>query len=659
MTNKIKLSAITLALTAVLSACGSNTTQQVSIESPNKNIKVDVSLNKQGEVEYSIYNQGQLVLEPSKLGVMLEGYTFDKTLTVADKSKATIYQDNYSLLSAKKHNIEYTATSQSLTLNNAQGQQLQITFNVSNDGVAFKYSIEGEAEQAYQFVDELTEFDLKADASAFIQPIAVAQTGWSNTNPSYEEHYLIDVPVDTKSPTGAGWVFPALYKTDNTWLAISETGIDRHHHASRLAPESPEGVYTIDQPMAAEVFTNKKLLANGTFPYQSPWRIISLGDLATVAESTLGTDLAKANQLENIDFVKPGVSSWSWGLLKDDYTIYPVQKEFIDHAANMNWQYTLVDADWDRKIGFEKLQQLADYAKSKNVGLFVWYNSSGEWNETPYTPRHKLLDKDQRLAEFSKLKKMGIAGLKIDFFAGDGQSMIDYYIDILEDAADFELMINFHGATLPRGLNRTYPNLMTVEAVHGLEMVTFFQNSADKAASHSTVLPFTRNLYDPMDYTPTTFNELTGEIKRKTTNALELAQAVLFVSGVQHIVETPDGMPSAPYYAIDLLKQLPASWDDSKYIAGTPGKLAVFARKKGNLWYIAGINGETTAKDLELDLSFLGSNTGRIIQSGEGYGNMIMHDMQIDGKTKVSLQGNDGFVMVVAEGQQAQTFKQK
>lgn len=286
----------------------------------------------------------------------------------------------------------------------------------------------------------------------WLQPMSVAQTGWANTNPSYEELYRVGVPAGTPSPLKSGWAFPALFQTGTpsnpVWVALTEAGIDGTFHASRLQARSPNGVYRIGGPSAPEVFTNGALLAHTSGTLTSPWRVLSIGSLAQVVDSTLGTDLAAPAVAAPVG--QPGRASWSWAILKDDATVYDVQQQFIDYAADMGWEYTLVDADWDRKIGYDKMRELAQYALSKKVGMLVWYNSSGPWNKTEYTPKGKLLERDARRAEFARLQTMGIKGVKVDFFAGDGQSMIAYYLDILKDAADYGLLVNFHGATLPR-----------------------------------------------------------------------------------------------------------------------------------------------------------------------------------------------------------------
>jgi alpha-glucosidase len=311
----------------------------------------------------------------------------------------------------------------------------------------------------------------------------------------------------------------------------------------------------------------------------------------------------------------------------------------------MNWKYCLVDADWDTRIGIEKVKELVAYANVRGIGLLLWYNSAGDWNTTPYHPRSMLLTHEQRIKEFGMLKEMGIKGVKIDFFGGDGQSMIKYYHEILRDAAQFELLVNFHGATLPRGWHRTYPHLLTMEAIKGFEFITFGQENADQEATHAAMLPFTRNAFDPMDFTPMCFSEIPG-IQRKTTNGFELALPTLFLSGIQHLAEIPSGMAAVPAYVKEYLSELPAQWEDTKFIDGFPGKLVVLARKSGDFWYVTGINGEALDKQLELDLSFMRGANGFMISDGAAHPEFSQNEISIgDQPIPVSLKANGGFVM--------------
>jgi hypothetical protein len=313
----------------------------------------------------------------------------------------------------------------------------------------------------------------------------------------------------------------------------------------------------------------------------------------------------------------------------------------------MNWQYCLIDADWDRKIGYEKIKDLAEYAKTKNVGLLLWYNSAGDWNTVKYTPKNLLLTHENRIKEFSRLKEMGIKGIKIDFFGGDGQSVIKYYVDILKDAAQYGLMVNFHGATLPRGWHRTYPHLMTTEAVRGFEMVTFEQPDADKQPTHCAMLPFTRNAFDPMDFTPMNLYKIPTKVQRKTSSGFELALSVLFVSGIQHFAESPEGMAHVPENVKQFLRDLPAQWEDMKFIEGFPGKYAVLARKSGSKWYISGINAESTAKEISLNLSSFGKKKATLITDGAEPLTFATEN-NIKTKTKqITIKPTGGFVLVL------------
>jgi hypothetical protein len=316
----------------------------------------------------------------------------------------------------------------------------------------------------------------------------------------------------------------------------------------------------------------------------------------------------------------------------------------------MGWAYCLIDAGWDRLIGYDKMKELADYARGKNVKILLWYNSAGSWNTTPQTPRDKMLTHESREQEFARLKAMGIAGVKIDFFGGEGQSMINYYLDILADALPYGLLMNFHGTTLPRGWERTYPHLMTMEAIRGFEYITFEQRNADEEPAHATMLPFTRNVFDPMDFTPVCLDKI-GHTQRRTTSSFELALSVLFISGIQHYVEIPEGMAKMPPYVKDFMRHVPSVWDDTRFIDGYPGKFVVLARKgQGDKhWYVAGINGEPVAKKLTLDLSSVPSGkTGFIITDGEG---QLFEQQPVSlasgRKLDVPLQPKGGFVMVL------------
>ena len=259
------------------------------------------------------------------------------------------------------------------------------------------------------------------------------------------------MPVDQSAPTEAGWVYPALFKVKDTWVLITESRLDRNYCGTRLATNSEGGKYEIGFPMEQESIFDGPLNPESITPWKTPWRVIAIGSLKTIIESNLGNALAAPAIQIDESVVKPGIASWSWAILKDESIKYDIQKRFVDYAADMGWQYCLVDVNWDTNIGYERIEELSKYARSKSVGLILWYNSAGDWNTAPYHPRDVMLTSESRRTEFARIRDMGVAGVKVDFFGGDGQSVIDYYHDILTDAAEFGILGNFHGATLPRG----------------------------------------------------------------------------------------------------------------------------------------------------------------------------------------------------------------
>jgi hypothetical protein len=387
-------------------ACSNS--NNVEIKSPNGLLKVEVKINENNQLVYQVLNAEGTVIEHSLLGIVREDADFSSKLKIDDVSDIEAISDEYTLNVHKKELYTYNANQRTISVKNAKGDKMDVIFQVSDKGVAFRYRFNDKSDELKKITKELTSFAFNTNAKAWLQPCAHAKTSWGNCNPSYEENYLMDIPVGTPSPL-AGWVFPALFKTNSTWVLISESAVDRKYCASRLSAESPNGVYTIGFPEDKEVVFTGELNPQSTLPWESPWRIIAMGTLADAVESTLGTDLAKPAIEGDFSWVKPGRASWSWVLLKDNETIYPVQKEFIDYASDMGWEYCLIDAGWDVQIGYDKIQELVDYALTKNVSIILWYNSAGDWNVTPQTPKNALLTHNDRIKEFSRIKQMGVA----------------------------------------------------------------------------------------------------------------------------------------------------------------------------------------------------------------------------------------------------------
>jgi alpha-glucosidase len=648
-------SLLTVLCVIIIMGYGCSTSPVTTVGSPDGRLVVNVMLNDNSQPSYTVMLDNRTVVGPSSLGLVLSSGDMSSRMRPAGMSGIVPVDEKYTMIYGKQTECHYKANERRYDFVSAGNDTLEVIFRVSDDGVAFRYRLPGKAAGRYTVMDELSSFTFSNKTRAWLQPIDEARTGWCQANPSYEEHYMQDIPAGTPCPSRGGWAFPALFRSDSAWIAVSETAVDRNYCGSRLTEVAGTSTYRIRFPMKGEsTDTTQSILPVITLPWQSPWRIMAISDnLKRLTESTLGTDLAEPSTLTDISWIKPGHASWSWAMLKDESIKYNIQKEFIDYASSMGWEYCLIDVNWNYTIGYEKIRELAAYAKTKNVGLILWYNSSGSWNSTTYEPKSMLLTHEQREAEFKKISEMGIKGIKVDFFAGDGQPVINYYIDIFEDAARYHLLVNCHGTTLPRGWERTYPNVLTMEAIKGFEFITFGQPDADAECNHACMLPFTRNLFDPMDFTPVCFTEIPG-IHRVSTNGFELALSVMFLSGIQHYAETGAGMAKQPDYVIDFMKKLPVTWERSVFIDGYPGRYVVIARKSGKRWYLAAINGENSPRHLKLDLSLLGG-VKPVMMISDGETNRSFSKIDFPGLNpstfEYDMKGNGGFVMVMEENQ--------
>ena len=272
-------------------------------------------------------------------------------------------------------------------------------------------------------------------------------------------------------------------------------------------------------------------------------------------------------------------------------------------AVTLKLPYVLIDAEWDEMKDDKTIEDAVAYANSKGVKPMIWYNSSVGWIDGAPTPKFRLNKPDDREKEFAWCEKIGVAGVKIDFFSGDCQRDMTYCIDLLESAAKHHLLVNFHGATVPRGWQRTYPNLMSTEGVYGAEWYNNVPTFTNVAASHNTTLPFTRNIIGPMDYTPCTFSD--SQHPHITSDAHELALTVLYESALQHLADKPESYLVQPQQVQDFFGKLPTTWDETRYVSGYPGESVVLARRSGETWYVAGINGTDNKKVLDVDLSFI------------------------------------------------------
>ncbi|KAF2336928.1 glycoside hydrolase family 97 protein [Flavobacterium daemonense] len=619
--------------------------------SPDKNIKLEVSVLN-GNAFYQVFYKENKFLDQSPLGLLSSVGDFTKGLKLVGNTKNTI-QESYKLERSKVSSVNYKANETKCVFTNAANDTLHIIFRITNTDITFSYLIPKSKKNTGNCIieKEITGFKLPLKSTAFITPQAPPLSGWEKTKPSYEEEYTRETPVATKSQYGLGYTFPALFHVeDKGWLLISETGISGNYPGTRLSDASSDGIYTVAFPQEGENNHNGSVTASGILPMQTSWKTITLGTtLKPIVESTASTDVVKP-LVKTSKIFNPGRASWSWIVWQDESCNYKDQKTFIDLASDMKCEYILIDALWDVNIGKEKMAELVDYAKTKNVSVLLWYNSNGNWNTAPQTPKNKMNTQETRRAEMQWLQQIGVKGLKIDFFGGDKQETMKLYHDILTDAAEFGLNINFHGTTLPRGWERMYPNYMTSEAVLASENLVFQQAFCDRYPSTATIYPFTRNAVASMDFGPVFLNKrLNREPNkgnfRKTTDAFEMATAVVFFSAVQHWGLTPENLTEKPSYLFEYLKNVPTVWDETLFIDGYPGKYCVIARRKNTKWYVAAINGENKTKNITVNLPMLKGKDISIISDGEGQESKFSTRKLENSSYNLELSANGGTVL--------------
>lgn len=639
----VRLSAALLLLTCI-------SLRAEKVQSPDGSIEVEFNLES-GKPYYEVSLKDKTVLESSPLGLETSIGSFAEGLKLEDTSVRTIEED-YVLPHGKVREVHYEANELTVRLTNGNNDTLETVFRVSNRDVAFSYRIAARNKFRIVIEKELSGFDFPKSTTAFATPQARWGGGFAKTKPSYEEGYMIDEPVGTKSWTGLGFTFPALFKLDDDgWVLVSETGTSGKYAGCKLSDPTADGLYSISFPEKEENAGLGAATVSGSLPFSTPWRTITIGEtLAPIVESTVATDVVKPLYESSMEY-KPGRSTWSWILWQDASMNEKDQRTYIDLAADMGYEYILIDALWDRNIGREKMAEMVKYANSKSVDVLLWYNSNGYWNDAPQSPRDCLDSAPARQKEMAWMQSVGVKGMKVDFFGGDKQTTMQFYEDILTDANTYGLVLNFHGATLPRGWERMYPNHMTSEAVTASENLVFSQGFADSEARNSTIFPFVRNPVSSMDYGPVFLNKRfnrrsdRGNV-RCTTDAFQLATAITFHSAIQHFGLTPENLEEQPDYVIDFLKKVPAVWDETRYVDGYPGTFAVLARRSGDTWYVAATHAGKEEREFTISLPGLKGQSMSLLYDKEdrtaGYKQIRVGR---DGKITLTLAGGGGAVL--------------
>lgn len=637
---------------AMLITCwGTANAEEKTFTSPDGQVQVTIN-DENGTPNYSVKYASSEFLKSSPLGLHtnIGDYSKNLSMTAFDTKKV---EDHYDLRNIKQSHVDYEATEAVASFTQNGKKVMDVIFRVSNRDVAYRYHIYKKGDTKVCVInEEASGFSLPEGTTTFLCPQSKPMGGFARTSPSYETSYTFDDSMG-KNGWGEGYSFPCLFKiSDKGWALISETGVDGRYVASRLL-NVKDGLYRIGFPQQGECNGWGSTSASVSLPFDTPWRTITVGTtLANIVETTVPFDLVSPKYKASQEYVY-GKGSWSWIIGMDSSCNYDEQKRYIDFSAAMGYQTVLIDALWDVQIGYDKMEELARYGKSKGVGLFLWYNSNGNWNDAPQSPLGKMNDSHIRRQEMAWMKKAGIKGIKVDFFGGDKQNMMQLYEDILADANDYGIMVIFHGCTLPRGWERMFPSYVASEAVLASENLHFSQGSCDAEAMNACIHPFVRNTVGSMDFGGSTLNKYYNAdnkrgSQRRTSDVCALSTAVLFQSCVQHFALAPNNLTDAPSWAVDFMKNVPTTWDEVKFVDGYPGKYVIIARRSGNTWYVAGVNAEKTALTKKITLPMLNAGATAKMYSDDAQLNGSVKEVKINKKKQmtVTIPCNGGLVIM-------------
>ena len=627
----------------------------VSVSSPDGNLVVTVS-DAGGRLYYSVKLDGQQVLEPSALGLKTSFGDITKDLSIVDSQISTV-DTVYQMRGTKASTATYQANALKFKVESKEGLKFKMEFQVSNNDIAYRYlmsrkNLNGREYKRVRILSELSSFNLPEGTTTFISPQIGPESGWEQTKPSYEEGYSNDAPMNKPSQYGHGYIFPALFHLPNGWMLVSETGVTGGYCGSHLSDYQAGIGYTVTYPDKGE--NNGFGIDHAAIPLPgaTPWRTITVGNtLKPILETTISYDVVEP-QFKASTSYKPGRYTWSWLIGQDKSINYDDQVRFIDLASAMGFEYCLVDNWWDTQIGRDRIAELSKYAQSKGVHLLMWYNSNGFWNDAPQTPRNCMNTAVAREREMSWLESIGVKGIKVDFFGGDKQETMQLYEDILSDANRHGLQVVFHGCTVPRGWERMYPNFVASEAVLASENLFFGEGATISEGFDLTLHPFCRNATASMDWGGIIMNKwMSTDNKsrhtRKTTDIFELATGITMQTSVQCVAMQPNNLQELPQFEMDYLRQLPTTWQETRFIDGYPGRYVVMARKATNgKWYIAGLNAQKTPLTLTINLNDYGNDLSKLLiddKKMQPTQQQLKKDKK--GNVKVTIQPNGGLVI--------------
>lgn len=565
-----------------------------------------------GQLTYSVHYKGKAIIDASPMGLELDALPTLGKRVVVKNAQTGSGVDDYALTNTKVSHVHDAYRSLTLTVAEPGAgyavRTMVVEARAYDSGVAFRYIVPRQfGISGLHLRGEGTEFRFSDDDAI-----------WALALPSYRSSYESEyVPLQISSLSNQGGVAShfligmplLLHQPGAAWMALMEADLEG---SSAMYVTNPTGSWT-GHSLSVQLsprWDEPHEAVRGELPYHSAWRIVAVGDTpGALAEANLLTDLSPASRVADPSWIKPGKAAWNWwadnvdnaGQAGDKNFNTATMKQYVDFAAESGFPYFFLDAGWSSIADITKMNgtvdvpELVRYAATKNVKVWIWLYSESVMRQM----------KDA----FPLYEKWGVAGLKIDFVNRDDQEGIQFFYDTAEYAAAHHLMVDFHGCHTPWGLMRTYPNVMSYEAVLGLE-----QNKAGRRDTPQgrTTFAFTRMLAGPLDYTAGAFDNVTeGQFVARNsapmamgTRAQQLALYVVFENPIPMVSDSPQHYRGEP--AFEFLREVPATWDETHVLAGAPGEFATVARRHGNEWYVGSIT-NWTERTVDVPLTFLGA----------------------------------------------------
>lgn len=610
---------------------GTVLTKVCEIASPDGKIGAYIYCDEAtGRYFYSCAYENEGVIHASLLGIKTEAADFSKDLSLDNDSvKTDSGRDEYTLISGKNLSVSDEYNEISFDLSNGSGK-ITIILRAYNDGVAYRYVVDEKTAKTGKITEETGEFVLPDDT-----------VFWAGEpSDTYEGNYSRKTMANiTDNDMNMSTPLLASVKNDSYWVLMTEANVFNESEpfcASIFATESGEKniKWTFGRKQTGSVSVS--------YPFTTPWRVAVVADnINDIAATNLITDLnPEPDDSIDYSFVKPGKVAWSWWSSSYDAIEPQTQKDYIDFAADNGWEYVLVDYGWELWEDYEtKVKDIVDYGKEKGVGVFLWYGVD------KYDGKH-IFDLDDRETideQFKWCSEIGVAGIKVDYINSDSQTAMKILYDLADSAADNSLMILYHGCTNPNGENRTYPNILSYEAVRGSEYYKW-----GIGADVNTLLTYlyTRNVLGSMDFTPTGYRLTTLDV----TAGFQAAEVIVYESALQHFAHSAYVYEGSAI--LSLLNDVPTVWETSVY-GGYPGEYNWAARKSGNDWYLGAMTGAAT--DMEISLDFLEAGkeyTAYIYKDNNDGSDLLVEEMKVTGGDKLVLKllKNGGAAVKITEG---------